>query len=88
MQNLIESVMTYNYYPNQTPAWEGWEYIPKTEADVQALAKAAGFSSHEWAEEACLQYCPATNHYVVAVDGFVEELGSDEFKKILEALKK
>ena len=86
MHSLIESVMTYNTYPNQTPAWEGWEYIPDTAADVQALAKAAGFSSHEWAEEACLQYCPTTNHYVVAVDGFVEELGEDEFTKILTIL--
>jgi len=58
MQNLIESVMTYNYYPNQTPAWEGWEYIPNTEADVQALAKAAGFSSHEGAGGSLLAVLP------------------------------
>lgn len=88
MQNLIESVMTYNYYPSQTPAWEGWEYIPKTEADVQALAKATGFRFYEEVEEGCLQYCPTTKRYVVAIDGFVGEVSQKEFKKILEALKK
>lgn len=88
MKTLIESVMTYNTYPDQNPAWEGWEYIPKTEHDIQMFAKATGFKFYEEVEEGCLQYCPSTNRYVVAVDGFVEEISQKEFKKILQALSK
>lgn len=86
MKKLIETVMTYNCYPDQSPPWEGWEYIPKTENELEAMGKATGYRTYNDIDDGCLQYCPLTNRYVVAVDGFVEDVPKKEFNRILKVL--
>lgn len=88
MKDLIEKVMVWNIYPKQNPPWEGWEYVPTKEVDVQKLAKACGFPLYEEVEDGCLQYCPNQDRFVIAIDGFVEEISEKEFVRILEELAK
>lgn len=86
MKDLVEQVMTWNVYPDQKPVWAGWEYIPKTEQEIQKFVKVSGFPFYEDVEDACLQFCPESNRYVIAVDGFVEDITKKKFVRILKGL--
>ncbi len=88
MQKLIEKVMTWNKYPNQDPAWEGWEYVAKTKAKRLQLAKILGYDMDGGLyapTTACIQI--DGSRYVIEVDGYVWETTRKNFKGILEKLE-
>lgn len=86
MKELIEKVMTWNTYPDQNPAWAGFEYVPKKKKDIQALAKLVLVDDSYWVHFACLQI--DGDDYNVCVDGNVWQVTEKEFMSFLEELAK
>lgn len=87
MKNLVEALMQYKEYPEQTPPWSGWEYVPETTEEIKKFCNAVAFDWWEGVEWCCLQADADFSRLVVAADGHVWEVGMEEFTTILEALQ-
>lgn len=89
MKELVQSVMTLNNYPDQSPQWTGYEYVPEYQDKVEELAILAGIKDG-WefgVEFACIQCAEDFTDFKVCVDGNVWDLSEKEAIEILEKLK-
>ena len=86
MEDLIERVMVWNAYPEQTPAWSGFEYVPRNNRALKKLCEYVSYSWWEGVEFGCLQI--DSGKYKVCIDLNVWEVTEKEFKVFLEKLAK
>lgn len=85
MKTLIEKVMQFNTYPSQNPPWSGWEYVPKTEKEIQKFCDIIGYDWWEGVDWCCMQ-TDVSGKFVVAAEGHVWDVTEKEFSRILKKL--
>lgn len=77
---LVKKTMTFNTY--EDPQWSGWEYVPITITNKVILCDIVNHDTD--IEFICLQYCPKTVVFKIAVDCNVWEVSKEAFTDILQ----